>query len=93
MLQNGLVGVVIVDCRSLQICSELVQDLSSIVYWSKTQHGISSFVVKSEHPAEIAKEVFDFMPDLVQLNTESFNVSFINLIILVGTGKFLCIHL
>lgn len=70
---NGLVGVAVVDCTSLDVCSELVQDLSSVVYWSKTQHGISSFTLKSEYPVEMAKEVFDFMPDLIQLNTESFN--------------------
>jgi len=72
---NGVVGVAALDCVSVPICDQLVQgEYSSTVYWAKSTDGDSfaTRTVVSETPREMAKEVFTYLPDLQQLDSDKF---------------------
>ncbi|KAG8274068.1 DnaJ sub C member 10 [Homalodisca vitripennis] len=71
----GLVGVAVLDCVSLPICTQLTQgDYTSTVFWQRGGDGESfaTRTVVSELPRDMAKEVFTYLPEPQELDVNSF---------------------
>lgn len=69
------------DCQALSICKDLLDEQhSSAVYWEKAQHSnsYSARVLTKDEPLEMAKEVLNYIPDLKQLDTASFQVGLLH---------------
>ncbi|XP_039285633.1 dnaJ homolog subfamily C member 10 [Nilaparvata lugens] len=71
----GLVGIAVVDCKKLAQCASLTGNTdSSVVFWQRVSASWSARSVRSDlsNAQDVLKEVLDFLPDLVQLDHESF---------------------
>lgn len=74
---SGLVGVAVVNCHLLSSCSSMTDGIkSSVVYWQKAPNGNSwsARSIRSSHynPQDVLKEVLDYLPDLIQLDSDGF---------------------